>query len=92
MPSRGDSVGTTLEELVMANPKRVSLTIFNTHASNTLYFKEGREVSATNGIPVYSGGNVGITLRDDGEYVKERFVIIADGASTTYVVVEGLIR
>lgn len=91
MPSRPINVGTTQEDLAKVDRTRTSLTIFNTHATQILYVKEGGEVSADNGIPIYAGGSLGITYRDDGEYVWERFVIIADGANTTGIVVEGKI-
>ena len=91
MPSRSGSVGTSQADLANVNRNRVSLTIFNTHASNTLYVKEGGEVSSTNGIPIYPQGNLSITYEEDGDYVKERFVIIASAASTTFIVAEGLL-
>jgi len=90
MPSRSLSVGTTQVDLVNSLQSRVSLTIFNTHASAIVYFKEGSEVSATNGIPVYPGGSVSITELEDGELVKERFVIISDTATTTLIIAQGL--
>jgi hypothetical protein len=89
MPSRSGSVGTTKADLVNVARTRKSLTIFNTHATAILYFKEGSEVSADNGIPIYAGGYASITLLEDGDLVFERFVIISDTASTTYIVVEG---
>ena len=91
MPSRSGSVGTTQQDLVNVNRVRQSLTVFNTHATATLYVKEGGEVSTSNGIPVYAGGFIGMTFEEDGEYVWERFVIISDTASTTYIVVEGYV-
>ena len=91
MPSRSGSVGTTQQDLVNVNRVRRSLTVFNTHATATLYVKEGGVVSSSNGIPVYAGGYIGITLEEDGEYVHERFVIISDTATTTYIVVEGYV-
>jgi hypothetical protein len=92
MPSRNIVVGTSQADLVEANRNRVSITVFNTHSSATLYIKEGSEVSSTNGIPVYSGGSAGITFREDGELVFERFVIISDTADTTVIVVVGLVK
>ncbi|GAG99099.1 unnamed protein product, partial [marine sediment metagenome] len=76
MGTRDLSIGITQEALVKSDRRRKSLTIFNTHATQILYFREGKSVVATTGIPVYPGGNVGITFEDDGELVFERFVII----------------
>lgn len=89
MGTKALSVGTTQEELVKLDLNRKSLTIFNTHASATLYFKEGNDVSSSNGIPVKANQTVGITFRDDGELVFQRFMIVASGASTTGIAVEG---
>ena len=91
MPSRSGSVGTTQQDLVNSLKVRRSITVFNTHATATLYIKEGGSVTSSNGIPVYAGGYISITLEEDGEYVTERFVIISDTASTTYIVVEGYV-
>lgn len=76
-------------DLVKSDRRRKSLTIFNTHATQALYFKEGSNVSTANGIPVKANQVVGITFEDDGELVFERFVIISDGPATTGVLVEG---
>lgn len=89
MPSRYFTVGTTQADLAAVARTRRSLTIFNTHATATLYVKEGSEVSSTNGIPIPPQGHLGITFEGDGEYVWERFVIISNTASTGVVVVEG---
>jgi len=89
MPSRSLSVGTTQTDLVNTMKLRKSLTIFNTHATAILFFKEGGEVSTSNGIPIYPGGYAGLTFREDGEYVQERFVIVSDTATTPCIVVEG---
>lgn len=82
-------MGVTQADLAEVMRTRTSLTIFNTHATAILYFKEGGEVSSTNGIPIKAGQSGGITFIDDGEYVWERFVIISDTANTGVVVVEG---
>ena len=76
-------------DLVKSDRRRKSLTLFNTHATQLLYFKEGSNVSAANGIPVRPNQVVGITFEDDGELVFERFVIISSGPATTGILVEG---
>lgn len=92
MGSRRFDVGTTQEDLAKIDRSRVSLTVFNVHPTAIAYMKEGGEVSSGNGIPIRPNGNVGLTFRDDGELVWERWVIISDTASTGIVVVEGFIN
>jgi hypothetical protein len=90
MPSRPLTVSLTQVDLAQANRNRVSLTIINPHATATAYFKEGGQVTSANGIPVRAGGYVSITYQDDGDYVKERFVVISDTVATILRVIEGL--
>lgn len=89
MASHPISIGTTREIVLRADSKRKSFAIFNTHATQVLYIKEGSEVSADNGIPIYAQGNLSMNELEDGDSVKEQWAIIASGASTTGVVFEG---
>jgi len=52
--------------------------------------KEGREVSAENGIPVYPQGNVSLNLLEDGDSVKDAWSLISDTAATPIVIFEGV--
>jgi len=51
--------------------------------------KEGREVSADNGIPVYPQGNVSLNLLEDGDSVQDAWSFIASGADTPIIIFEG---
>jgi len=51
--------------------------------------KEGGEVSAENGIPVYPTGNISLNTLEDGDSVKEAWSFIASGADTPIVIFEG---
>lgn len=68
---------------------RMSLAFFNTHSTAIVYVKDGKGVSATNGVPVYPKGNVSLNLIEDGETVFEEWWAISDTASTGLVVFEG---
>ena len=52
--------------------------------------KEGNEVSATNGIPIYPQGNVSLNLLEDGDAVKEAWSFISDTITTPIVIFEGV--
>lgn len=89
MASHPISIGTDRVIVLRADPKRKSFAIFNTHATQILYIKEGSEVSSSNGIPIYAQGNLSMNTLEDGESVTEQWAIIANGAATTGVVFEG---
>lgn len=72
-----------------ADPMRKSFAIFNKHASAIVYIKEGSQVSAASGIPIYPKGNLSINLVEDGETVQEQWSTISDTASTPIVIFEG---
>lgn len=90
MTSWAKTIGTTVDiRTIQADPNRISFNVFNKHATAIVYMKEGSEVSADNGIPVYPGGNAGLTLRDDGKTVTEAWSMISDTADTPIVIFEG---
>ena len=90
MTSTAHTIGTTVDiATIKADPNRTSLTIFNKHATATLYMKEGREVSVGNGIPIYSKGNVSLTYQHDGQTVRESWSLISDAVSTGVIIFEG---
>lgn len=74
---------------IKANPNRISLAIFNKHATAIIYMKEGGRVSAASGIPVYPTGNVSLNEREDGKTVQEAWSLISDTADTPIVIFEG---
>jgi len=68
--------------------QRRSLAFFNTHATATIYIKDGKGVSTTNGIPVYPKQSLSLNYIEDGETVKADWWAIAT-ASATLIVFEG---
>lgn len=89
MPSIPYSIGTTVQiGILRPDPKRKSFGVFNLHATAILYIKEGSEVSASNGIPVYPQGSVSLNVNDDGSSVQEQWSAISDTATTPVVVFE----
>jgi len=90
MTSTLHSIGLTVDiATIQVDEKRLSFAIFNKHATAILYLKEGREVSATNGIPVYPNGNLSLNFVEDGQSVRESWSMISDTAATPVVIFEG---
>lgn len=90
MASFPRTIGTTVDIRTIAVDKnRKSLSIFNLHATAVVYMKEGGEVSSSNGIPIYSKGNISLTLTEDGKSVQEAWSFISDTANTPIVIFEG---
>ena len=81
------TVGTTETKIASIQRSRTSLVVMNTHGANTLYCKFSKGVSATNGIPVYSTGNISLKIPEDDPTLE--LWAIASGANTTIVVYEG---
>ena len=90
MTSWAKTIGTTVDrKTIQSDPNRVSFAVFNKHGTAIVYMKEGSEVSVANGIPIYPGGNVGLSLREDGKSVQESFSMISDTVTTPIVIFEG---
>lgn len=90
MTSTPRSIGiTTVISAVRVNPNRISLAIFNKHATAIVYMKEGGRVSAASGIPIYPTGNISINLIEDGSTVTENWSLISDTPDTPIVIFEG---
>lgn len=90
MTSTPRTIGLTVNiGTIRTDPKRLSFAVFNKHATAIVYIKEGKEVSATNGIPVYPTGNISLNYLEDGETVREEWSMISDTADTPIVVFEG---
>ena len=90
MTSFAKTIGTTVDiKTIQADPKRVSFAIFNKHITATLFIKEGGQVSAASGIPIYAKGNLSITYVQDGDTVREPWSMISDTADTEIIVFEG---
>ena len=90
MTSTPRTIGTTVDiGTIKSDPNRISFMVFNKHASAIVYMKEGSEVSADNGIPIYPKGNVGLVLIEDGKSVQEQWSFISDTATTPIVIFEG---
>ena len=51
--------------------------------------KEGNEVDAVNGLPIYPKDNIGLTFRDDGASVREAWSFISDTAGTPMLIFTG---
>jgi len=83
-------IGTSVDiRTIQADPNRTSFAVFNKHATAIVYIKEGGEVSADNGIPVYATGNVSLSFREDGSTVQEAWSMISDTVDTPITVFEG---
>lgn len=90
MTSTPHTIGLTIDiGTIKADPKRMSFAVFNKHGVAVVYLKEGKEVSVTNGIPVYPNGNVSVNFIEDGETVREEWSMISDTVTTPIVVFEG---
>lgn len=90
MTSWAKTLGTTVDiRTLQADPNRGSFSVFNKHLTAIVYMKEGGSVSTGNGIPIYPGGNVGLSLKDDGKSVQEPWSMISDTANTEIVIFEG---
>ena len=90
MTSTPHTIGTTIDiATIKADENRLSFAIFNKHATAILYIKEGREVSAVNGIPVYPKGNLSLSFIEDGQSVRDQWSMISDAANTNIVIFEG---
>ena len=81
------SVGTSVAELVIASPRRLSLIVQNLHSSNSLYILPSDEaVSSTRGLRIAAGGFRSFTLREDFILPSLSWWAIASGASTSVFV------
>lgn len=90
MTSFAKTIGTEVDiRTISADPKRMSFAVFNKHTTAIIYIKEGREVSADNGIPIYSKGNLSVNFIEDGDTVREAWSMISDTVTTPIVVFEG---
>ena len=90
MASFPKTIGTTVDiRTIAVDESRKSFAVFNTHDTQTIYIKEGGEVSPSNGIPVYAGGNISLNALEDGHSVKEAWSFIASGADTPCIIFEG---
>lgn len=90
MASYPRTIGTTVDiKTVSVDFNRKSLAVFNKHPTAIVYMKEGREVSAENGLPIYPTGNVSLSVVEDGDSVKEAWSFISDTPLTGIVIFEG---
>ncbi|GAG65144.1 unnamed protein product [marine sediment metagenome] len=90
MASYSRIIGLTSEKhVIKTDANRKSISIFNTHATATIYIKEGSSVGILNGIPIYPFGNIGLNIREDGKAVQEPWSIISDTALTRVIIFEG---
>lgn len=90
MASYSRVIGTTEDiRTIKVDDQRKSIAVFNTHAVNTLYMKEGSSVGLLNGIPIYPKGNISLNTLEDGKTVNEAWSFIADGADTRIIIFEG---
>lgn len=90
MASFSKLIGTSIDVRTLSvDEHRKSFAVFNKHATQTVYMKEGNKVDADNGIPIYAGGNISLNVLEDGDSVKEAWSFIASGANTRVVIFEG---
>jgi len=90
MASYSRIIGLTEDiQTIKVDENRKSLAIFNTHATATVYMKEGSSVGLLNGIPIYPNGNISLNLLEDGKTVHETWSLISDTISTRVIIFEG---
>lgn len=86
----GDTVGTTQQTILAANPRRLAATIVNLGAA-AIYLSPDSTVSASRGVRIApSGGTFGLVFDEDFDLVAYPWVAIADAAGTPVFVVEVL--
>jgi hypothetical protein len=79
-------VGTTEDVLLIPNPSRTSVIIFNTHATATIYIYSTKN-RGSNGFPIKAGGAMSFKVPEDD--VVGRMFIISDTADTDVRFYEG---
>ena len=85
------TVGTTAAGLVLQNPRRLGLVLYNLSAG-VLFVRPRREASSTNGLRVAAGGFRSWWWEEDFTFQAQRLSIIGDGANLAYYGIEYLIR
>jgi len=91
LTSYGATIGTTVDiKTISADQNRKSIAVFNKHTTAVVYMKEGNEVSADNGIPIYPQGNISLNHLEDGDSIKEAWSFISDTVDTGIIIFEGV--
>jgi len=84
------TIGTSVDiRTVVVDKNRKSFSVFNKHATATVYMKEGGQVSTASGIPIYPKGSISLSVVEDGDTVKEAWSLVSDTITTPIVVFEG---
>lgn len=81
------SIGTSDTDLVNNNPNRVQITFVN-NGTNEVHIDIDNTVSTTSGLRLAASGTITLNMMEDGNFVTERFVGIATGASSNVRVYE----
>ena len=90
MTSFAKTIGTTVDiRTIAVDRNRKSFAVFNKHVTAIVYMKEGNQVSAHSGIPIYPKGNASLSVIEDGDTVKEAWSFISDTVDTPIVIFEG---
>lgn len=81
------TVGTTEVKIASRQPARTSIVVINHHGTATVYIRFSKGVSVTNGLPIYSYGNISLKIPED-DPTREIWAI-SDTATTPVKVYEG---
>lgn len=85
-----DQVGTTVVQILKANPNRVSFLIVNLSANN-LFISPLPDVASTKGIYIApNGGSITVQWDRDFELASYAFYAIASGATSNVFVLENI--
>ena len=81
------SIGLAESKIAERSELRTSLVIINLDAVAIVYIRFRKGVVATNGIPVYPGGNISLNIPEDDPTLDAW--AISDTATTPIIVYEG---
>ena len=83
-------IGVTEEQLFGQSDRRTAWTLYNNHATATLYWTNKRGTAVANGFPILPGGAVSLKIPEDDP--TEEVWIISDTADTDTRYYEGYKR
>jgi hypothetical protein len=88
---RADSVGTSVSQILSANPNRVSFLVVNLSTTN-LFISPKNDVTCYKGLFVApNGGSVILQWDVDFELVSQAWYAIASASSTNVYILENII-
>lgn len=90
MPVAVFTIGTGQVQVAARNKSRTSLTLANASAALTAYFKDGKGVSSTSGIPIPPNGSASLRIPEDDPTLD--YWVAYSGAGGDLRVIEGFGR